>query len=176
MLYLVLKSLHLVFVVSWFAALLYAVRLLVYIAEADSTTEAGAAIKAQLGIMLRRLWLAIAWPASVLATIFGVWMMVELRLWAEPWMQVKLALVLALWVYHWVTNSFVFSAQAGRPRLSSFQFRIWNELATLWLVAIVFVVVLKSTLSWLWFTAGFFALGLLLMMAVRIYKGFRLKR
>jgi putative membrane protein len=88
-------------------------------------------------------------------------------------MHLKLLFVLLLILYHFFTQRIIYLIQSESLRWSSTQLRLWNELATLFLVAIVFLVVLKSTLNWLYGTVGFFAVGLGLMIAVRMYKRFR---
>lgn len=172
--YLYLKSLHLIFVVSWFAGLFYMVRLFIYHAEAgDRDASERSTLFGQFKIMERRLWQIITWPAAILSTIFGYWMVIELNLWSQGWMMLKLGLTTLLWVYHLANHWLYLRYQKDELVWSSTQLRLWNELATLWLVAIIFVVVLKGTLNWIYGTLGFFAVGVLLMIAVRTYKRLR---
>src|SRR5690554_2960006 len=86
--YLYLKALHIIFVVCWFAGLFYIVRLFVYYAEAQQKTALEKEILSkQYQIMTHRLWFIITYPAAVLATIFGVWMLIENpALLKMPWM------------------------------------------------------------------------------------------
>lgn len=168
------KALHVIFVISWFAGLLYIVRLFIYHTEAEVKPEpARQALQDQFRIMERRLWYVITWPAGVLATVFGYWLVIELNYWSQPWMMVKLGLTTLLWVYHIITHILFLRTQRDTIRWSSLHLRIWNEVATLWLVAIVFVVILKGTLNWLYGTLGFFAVAIALMIAIRIYKRLR---
>jgi putative membrane protein len=88
-------------------------------------------------------------------------------------MHLKLLFVALLIVYHFFTQKIMYRIQAESLSWTSTHLRLWNELATLFLVAIVFLVVLKSTLNWVYGTVGFFAVGIGLMLAVRIYKRFR---
>lgn len=169
--YLYLKALHLIFVVSWFAGLFYIVRLFIYHTEADEHEEkVKEVLFKQFALMEKRLWYIITWPAAILATIFGYWMVIELNLWTQPWMMVKLALTTLLWVYHLINHKIFLKYQQNLLVLTSNKLRLWNEVATLWLVSIVFVVVLKSELNWIYGTLGFFCTALLLMIAIRAYK------
>ena len=107
--YLYLKALHIIFVVCWFAGLFYIVRLFVYYAEAQLKSDIEKEILSnQYQIMTSRLWYIITFPAAVLATIFGVWMLVENpALLQMPWMHVKLLFVVLLWLYHFKCQQFV---------------------------------------------------------------------
>ncbi|MEX2596909.1 MAG: CopD family protein [Salibacteraceae bacterium] len=173
--YLYLKALHLIFVVSWFAGLFYVVRLFIYHKESENKPEEqGRVLRAQFKIMERRLWYIITWPAAILATVFGYWMVIELNLWSQPWMMVKIGLTTLLWIYHLICQRLFLSFQNNGSKWGSTQLRVWNEVATLWLVSIVFVVVLKNELNWIYGTIGFFAVGVSLMIAIRIYN--RLKK
>jgi protoporphyrinogen IX oxidase len=169
-----IKALHIIFVVSWFAGLLYIIRLFIYQTEAEVKPAAEKkAVQSQLKIMANRLWTIITWPAAILATIFGYWMVYEFDYWNQPWMMVKLALTTLLWVYHIITHFIYKRLQNDIISWNSTQLRIWNEIATLWLVAIVFVVILKGTLNWIYGTLGFFLVGIVLMIGIRIYKRLR---
>ena len=172
----VLKSLHIIFVVCWFAGLFYMVRLFIYHREAQLGEKAKRDILCeQFEVMEKKLWWIITTPSMVLTTIFGTWMIVlnyEYYL-SQPWMHLKLGFVFLLIIYHFFTQKIIFNIQHEKLAWSSTKLRLWNELATLFLVAIVFLVVLKSTLNWVYGTLGFFAVGIGLMIAVRIYKRFR---
>lgn len=169
-----LKALHIIFVVSWFAGLFYIIRLFIYHTEAEVKPEAERkALRNQFRIMEKRLWYVITWPAAILATGFGYWMLVELNYWSQPWMLVKMALVVLLWIYHLITHVLYKRLQADHITWNSTQLRVWNEVATLWLVSIVFVVVLKDSLDWVYATIGFFLVALGLFVAIRMYKRLR---
>jgi putative membrane protein len=169
-----IKALHIIFVVSWFAGLLYIIRLFIYHTEAESKPEIERlAIQGQLKIMENRLWNIITWPAGILATIFGYWLVIEFNYWNQPWMMVKLILTTLLWVYHIITHVIYRRLQNDSVSWTSTQLRIWNEVATLWLVTIVFVVILKGTLDWIYGTLGFFLIGIMLMLGIKIYKKLR---
>lgn len=174
----VIKSLHIIFVVCWFAGLFYMVRLFIYHKEAQSAEEMKKQILSeQFSIMEKKLWWVITTPSMLLTVLFGTWMILlnsEYYL-SQPWMHLKLLLVLFLLVYHFFTQRIMFRLQRSELTWTSTKLRLWNELATLFLVAIVFLVVLKSTLNWVYGTIGFFAVGLGLMVAVKLYKRLRSK-
>lgn len=143
--YLYIKALHLVAVVSWFAGLLYIVRLFIYHAEAASRPEAERRVlEPQFALMERRLWYGITWPAMVATAGFGLWMMIQIRAWEQPWFQLKAVFLALLIGYHLYCGKIRKDLLLGRCRLTSTQLRIWNEFATLLLFAIVFTAVLKS--------------------------------
>lgn len=169
-----IKALHIIFVISWFAGMLYIVRLFIYHAEAEVKPDpVRQALRNQFKVMQYRLWYIITWPAAILATIFGFWLVEKFNYWTQPWMMVKLALIILLWIYHLITHLIFKRMQQDRIWWNSTQLRVWNEVATLWMVSIVFVVVLKGIMNWLYATLGFFAVGILLMMGIRFYKRIR---
>ena len=176
--YQVLKAVHIIFVVSWFAALLYIVRLFIYHVEAESKDDTAKAIlQDQFKIMQKRLWYIIGWPAMIIATTFGIWMIVERpTLMERPFMHVKFGLLVGLFVYHFMCERILRQLAKGKIKWKSFQLRLWNELATMLLVAIVFVVVMKNTLDWLNGLLGFLILGVVLMLLTKLYKRIRNKR
>lgn len=168
-----IKALHIIFIVTWFSGMFYIVRLFIYVAEAELKAEPERGIlKKQLLIMSRRLWLGITWPSAILTLIFGsiTWYMLG----ATPgWLVVKLAFVAGLFGYHLSLNMIYRQQKQGIFRYSSNQLRIWNELATVFLVAIVMLVVVKQTLSWVWGLTGLLLLVVLLMTAIKLYKRIR---
>ncbi|MEO6095587.1 MAG: CopD family protein [Fibrobacteria bacterium] len=146
--YLYVKALHLVAVVSWFAGLLYIVRLFIYHVESASRPEPERKVlEAQFALMARRLWYGITWPAFVATAGFGLWMMVQIRAWEQPWFQLKAVFLSLLIGYHLYCGKIRKDLAHGRCRLTSAHLRIWNEAATLLLFAIVFTAVLKSPLA-----------------------------
>lgn len=175
MLYYYLKSLHLIFVVTWFAGLFYIVRLFVYQVEAAQKPEPDRRILGkQLALMARRLWYIITWPSMVLATLFALWML-HLRPFylSDGWMQVKLVFVVLLIAYHIKCHLIFKALQRGRFSYSSNFLRIFNEGATLILFAVVFLVILKNAVNWIYGTLGLVVFALLLMLGFRIYKRLR---
>ena len=170
-----IKALHIIFVVTWFAGLFYMVRLYVYNREAQDKGEPEKTILSnQYRTMIRRLWFGIAWPSAILAVFFGGWLMSELP-GINYWLIVKLGFVVGLILYH-LSLQYIFNLQMrGVFKQSSQQLRIWNEVATIFLVAIIMLAVVKDSLSWAWGLIGLFAFVIVLMLAVRIYKSIRAK-
>jgi protoporphyrinogen IX oxidase len=174
--YLTIKALHIIFIVTWFAGLFYIVRLFVYYTEAEDMEEPRKQIlQEQYRIMMKRLWFGITWPSAVLTLIFGPWMLILLG--SVPlWLWIKLGFVLGLYVYFFLLHGIFKDLMKGRVKLTSTQLRVWNEVATIFLVAIVFLVVLKSFLSMMWAMAGLVIFVIALMVAIRIYKNIREKK
>jgi putative membrane protein len=169
------KALHIIFVVSWFAGLFYIVRLFVYHTEAQAKDEPAKQILSdQFMTMEKKLWWIITTPAMLLTLIFGVWMLVlNPGLLQQPWMHLKLGFVVLLLVYHAICQRIMRRLAKNIFKWKSNGLRLWNELATLCLVAIVFLVILKNELNWIWGTIGFFAVAMGLMIAIKIYKRMR---
>ncbi len=173
----VVKALHIIFVVSWFAGLFYIIRLFIYHTEAQALEEPKRSILSdQFEIMEKKLWWIITTPAMVLTLIFGICMLVLFPSYLEQgWMHLKLAFVGVLLIYHFISQRMLFALKRGTYRWTSNQLRIWNEVATLALVAIVFLVVMKDNLNWIKGTVGFFAVAIGLMMGIKLYKHIRNK-
>ena len=124
--------------------------------------------------MIRRLWLGITWPSAILTLIFGVWLWTAIG--ATPhWLLIKLFFVLGLFIYHVSLHIIYKQEMKGIFKYSSTQLRIWNELATIFLIAIVMIVVVKQEISLLWGAVGLILLMLIFMLAIRIYKRIRLR-
>jgi putative membrane protein len=176
--YLAVKALHIIFVVSWFAGLFYIVRLFIYHTEAQLKPSNEAEIlSAQFTIMEKKLWWIITTPAMVLTVVFGVWMLaLNPGLLSLPWMHIKLTFVLLLLIYHFICQRLLKNVANGQFNWSSTQLRLWNELATLVLVAVVFLVELQHSMNWIGGTVGFFGVGILLMLLIRIYKKINSKK
>ncbi len=175
-----IKALHLIFMVAWFAGLFYGVRLFIYHVEAEQK-EAGEKeiLQRQYKIMEKRLWYIIAWPSMILTVVFGVWMLVEAPMFlAEPWMHLKLAFVAGLVLYHVLCHMIYSQLQKDIIKYSALKLRIWNEVATLFLVAIIFIVVVArvNMLNWIWGVVGLVLLGIVFMIAIKLYKKAREKK
>jgi len=174
LLVLYVKALHIIFVVTWFAGLFYIVRLFIYHTEAEAKSEPERSIlQKQLSLMERRLWYGITWPSAILTFIFGFWLMITYDWWTMSFMHVKLTLVGLLYVYHFLCHRLFGQLQRGEVRYSSTQLRIWNEVATIFLVGIVFVIVLKDATNWIYGLVGLLLFTVLLMLAIRLYKKLR---
>ncbi len=173
--YLYLKALHIIFVTTWFAGLFYIVRLFIYHAEAaHKPAEIKSVLQAQYKVMERRLWYIITWPSAVLAIGFAVGLVLVQPAWLQqPWMRAKLVLVLLLLGYHYRCHQMFLKFQRDRANFRPNRLRIWNEIATVLLFAIVFLAVLKSALDWIWGAAGLMLLGVALMLGIQGYKNFR---
>ena len=173
--YQTIKSLHIIFMVSWFAGLFYIVRLYIYHTEAQKKPEMERAIlSTQFIEMEKKLWWIITTPAMILTVIFGTWMLIaNPGLLKMPWMHIKLAFVVLLLVYHFVCQKILFDVKKGIFKWKSNGLRIWNEVATLALVAIVFLVEMQGSLNWIKGTVGFFAVAIGLMIGIKIYKKLR---
>ena len=173
--YLSLKALHIIFVVTWFAGLFYIVRLFIYQTEALAKPEPDRSIlHQQLNKMARLLWFVIAWPSAMITLLFGISLLVSQPAWlSAPFMHIKLTFVLVLYIYHLGCHRIYNQLQKGIAKYSSTQLRIWNEVATIILVAVVFLIVKKDQISWLWGTLGIVTFAVILMLAIRIYKRIR---
>jgi protoporphyrinogen IX oxidase len=169
-----LKALHIIFVVTWFAGLFYLVRLFIYHREAqEQSPEARDILSAQYSLMEQRLWSIITAPSMWLTVGTGFYLLHEMRAWDQPWMLVKLAFVGGLVAYHLACRRIMHQMQRGDFRQSSHRLRLWNEVATLLLFAIVFMVVLKSAVTWIWGLLALVGLSLALMVGVKIYRRIR---
>ena len=176
--YLYVLSLHIIFVVCWMVGLFYIVRLFVYHKEANDRPELERNIlQRQYIIMEKRLWYIITVPAMVLTVLAGS-AMIAIRpgLLNAPWLHVKLGFVILLLFYHFMCQRMMKQMEKGIFKLSDTQFRLWNELPSLLLVAIVFTVILKSTMDWAYGIGGLVILGVVLMTAVKLYKNYRKKK
>ncbi|CAN5164485.1 CopD family protein [soil metagenome] len=181
--YLYLKALHIIFVVTWFSGLFYIVRLFVYNAEAAEKSGVEKDIlQKQFSIMIKRLWLGITWPSAILTLIFGPWVMLHFG-WdrllfteAGKWLLIKLIFVVMLYVYHFILHSMYRQQMLGIFRYSSQQLRVWNEVATIFLVIIIMLATVKQSMSLLWGLIGLILFIILLMSAIKIYKIVRQKK
>lgn len=180
MMYNYLKALHIVFIVTWFAGMFYIVRLFIYNTEANDKPEPERSIlQRQFSIMIKRLWLGITWPSAILTLVFGPWVMFNggwnktLGNESGRWLLVKLFLVLLLYAYHFSLHALYKQQAAGVFNYSSQKLRVWNEVATVFLVPIVMLATVKSAMSWLWGLAGLIGFVIVLMGAIKIYKALR---
>ncbi len=140
-LYLLFKSLHLISVISWMAGLLYLPRIFVYHSE-NKETEAQNKI---FSTMERKLYYYIMTPAMLLSWIFGILLILSLgfSVFTELWFQVKGTLVLALTYYHFYLGKCLKLFASGKNIKSSKFYRIINEVPTVLLIIIIFLVVFK---------------------------------
>lgn len=139
MLYLVLKSLHIVAVIAWMAGMLYLPRLYVYHADAQPGSPQSETFK----VMERRLLRAIINPAMAATWILGLILAYLGGYWLQGWFIAKLALVLALSGVHGAFSGWRKDFEADRNTRPARFYRIWNEVPTLLMIGIVFLVVLR---------------------------------
>ncbi len=170
-----IKSLHLIFVITWFAGLFYIVRLFVYQIEANEKSSPEREILlTQYKIMTYRLWYIITWPSAILAVIFAIWLLILMPAWLQmPWMQVKLGFVFLLFLYHFKCHQIYTQLQNDKFKHSSTFMRLWNEGATIILFAVVFLVVLKNAFNWVFGVLGIFLVSILIMLGFKWYKRIR---
>lgn len=175
MTFLYLKAVHIIFIVTWFAGLFYMPRLFVYIVESHDKAEPEKTILIkQLGVMASRLWYGITWPSAIITLGLGTALILNQPDWlSHGFMHIKLTLVFLLYLYHFSLQHLFNQLSKGVVRYSSRTLRAWNEVATLFLISIVFIIVLKNALSIVWGLAGLLGLTLLILGGMAIYKRYR---
>jgi protoporphyrinogen IX oxidase len=176
--FLYVKALHIIFVITWFAGLFYIVRLFIYHVEAEKKEEpAKEILQTQYKLMSKRLWYIITWPSAILASIFAFWMLYKNPYYLEmSWMHIKLTFVIALYFYHFSCQKIYNQLQKNIIKYTALQLRIWNEVATIFLFAIVFLVTLQNAINWVWGVVGIILFGVLMMFAIKLYKKVREKK
>ena len=139
-LYLLFKSIHLIAVISWMAGLLYLPRIFVYHSEADHESQ-----KKVFKIMERKLYNYIMMPAMLLSWIFGVLLIHSLSfsIFSELWMQIKILSVIILTYYHFSLGKYLNDFAIDNNQKTAKFFRIYNEIPTLILIVVIFVVIFK---------------------------------
>ena len=175
-----LKSLHLIFVITWFAGLFYIVRLFVYqIEAAKKPSPEREILQKQYKIMTYRLWYIITWPSAILASVFAFWMLLFTDLgkaWLlMPWMHVKLGFVFLLFLYQGKCQQIYSQLQKDEIKYSSNFMRLWNEGTTIILFAVGFLVILKDAVNWIYGVIGIFLFAIAIMIGFKMYKRIRLR-
>lgn len=170
--YLYFKALHIIGFVSWFAGLFYIVRIFVYHAEAEEKPEnLREEWKSQFNLMAQRVYKIIMNPAMMITWTFGLLMIgTNPIILQQNWIKVKLVLLVLLTIYHMYCKTIIKKQQSGVKTYSSFQFRLLNELPTLFLVSIVLLAVLKDVLNFIYLFVGIIAFGALLFTIAKAYK------
>jgi putative membrane protein len=165
-------ALHIIFVVTWFSGLFYIPRLFIYHTEAQEKNEPDKTILSnQFKIMQKRLWFGITWPSAILTYIFGFWLAYSMFGLSFPgWLLMKLVFVFGLTLYHFQCGAIYRQLQNDVFKWSSVKLRFWNEVATLFLVAIVFIVVLKDHGNFWWGIIGLLIFAGLLVAATLVYR------
>ena len=139
--YLLFKSLHLIAVISWMAGLLYLPRIFVYHAEKNSEKNTSETFK----IMERRLMYYIMTPAMILSWFFGIFLILinEISITLNLWVQTKLFLVVLLTIYHLFLGYYLRKFALDQNKKSAKFFRIINEIPTILLILIIFIIIYK---------------------------------
>jgi putative membrane protein len=168
-----LKAVHIIFVVTWFAGLFYLPRLMVYAAEANELKDETSKkiLLWQYRLMQKRLLYGITWPSAVITFLLGARLLMIYPL--TGWLKIKLVFVLVLYAYHISLQVLFKQQQRSIFNYSGQQLRAWNEVPTVILVAVVFLVVLKNTVDFWWGILGLFCLVVVLTIAIRLYKVYR---
>lgn len=138
-LYLWLKALHVIAVISWMAGMLYLPRLFVYHCEAEVGSKQSETFK----VMERRLLHAIINPAMIATWVLGLWLAYDAAFFTSPWLHAKLALVIALSGVHGLFVGHVRAFAEDRNTRPQRYYRIINEVPTLLMIGIVILVVVK---------------------------------
>lgn len=135
-----IKAFHVIFVVTWFAGLFYLPRLFVYHAMSDDQIS-----QDRFKIMERKLYFGITTPSAVLATLFGLWMIL-----LQPsyylslgWMHAKLSLIVVLWAYHLLCYRYLKAFKLDKNTNSHVFYRWFNEFPVLILVGVIILVIVK---------------------------------
>lgn len=170
-----LKSIHIIFIVTWFAGLFYLPRLFVYIIEAHDKPEPEKSILLkQLKPMASRLLFGITVPSAVITLIMGSWMLIAQPVWLQmSFMYIKLGLVFFLYLFHISLHILWRQLKNDVVKYTSTQLRMWNEVASLFLIAIVFLIVVKTALSIAWGIAGLAVITVMILLGIRTYKKLR---
>lgn len=177
MAFLYLKALHIIFIVTWFAGLFYAPRLFIYTMEVyeKEAEPAKSILLEKLLRWMRLLWYGITWPSAIITLGMGLGLIFTANYWQNmpDWLWIKFGFVTVLYLYHFACHSMFVKLQQGRQIWSSQRLRFWNEVSTILLFAIVFLVVLKNMVSVLWGLLGLLIFTVLLMLAITLYKRMR---
>ena len=139
-LYLLFKSLHLIAVISWMAGLLYLPRIFVYHSEADHESQ-----RKVFKTMERKLYNYIMMPAMLLSWLFGVLLIhsIGFSVFSELWMQIKSISVVILTYYHFSLGKYLNDFAIDNNQKTTKFFRIYNEIPTIILIVVIFVVIFK---------------------------------
>lgn len=158
-------------------------RLFIYNVEANSKPAAAkAALQSQFTVMMKRLWYGITWPSAIITFIMGLTVLLKggwYNTLLQPhglWLLIKLGLVVLLYLYHISLHKIFKQQVAGIFKYTSDQLRMWNEVATIFLITIVILATVKKSMSLLWGSLGTIALVAILLIAIKIYKRLRSKK
>ncbi|MEO0403407.1 MAG: CopD family protein [Bacteroidota bacterium] len=173
----VLKALHIIFVVTWFAGLFYIARLFVYHRESAEKPEVERnALHEQFGIMESRLMNVITTPSAIITLILGLTLLYKNpSLLSTDYMMVKLGFVATLYAFHIYMMVLTKRFKNTDQIMSSMRFRFLNEYPTIVLIAVVFLIILKNTITWIWGVLGIVGLAVGLTVAIKLYQKSRKK-
>jgi putative membrane protein len=173
--YLIFKSLHIISVVTWFAGLFYMPRLFVYFAEASLRPEIEKNIlQNQFKIMQRRLWYGITFPSAIAVLILGGSLLQNyMPITDYPWLMLKLVFVAGLYGYFFFLHKIFKQQQNNVIAFSPMALRVINEISTIFLFAIVFLVILKNIMNMVYGIIALVGFILILMIAIKVYKNIR---
>ncbi len=172
MLYLYVKAFHLVFVITWFSGLFYIVRLFIYVAEANEKKSPEKEIlQQQLLLMTKRLWLIITWPSAIITLLLGLRLLLVIG-W-QDWFLWKAIFLVGLYAYHFSLHRIYKQQQRKIFFYTPQQLRLWNEVATIFVFAIVLIAVLKNAWNMLYGLCGLLLLVMVLWIAIRLYQRYR---
>lgn len=180
MTYLVIKSIHVVAVIAWFAGLFYIVRLFVYHTEAMDMGEPKKSILTdQYHIMETRLHNIICTPAMALTWILGISMIIYnggewFKL--NTWLHSKMIFVIILTIYHERNRKIIKQLQEGIMTMSSEKFRLYNEVPTLLLLIIILLAICKNMLNIGFALIGILIFAMIMLVFMKVYKKIRLKK
>lgn len=171
------KALHIVGFVAWFAGMFYLVRVFVYHTEAFAKNEPDRSILInEFNTMEWRVYKIICNPGMSITWIFGLLMLFAYGVdWlkAQPWMHLKLTLILLLTGYHHFNKRIIKRLEKGDQVMSSYKFRLFNEVPSVFLLAIVILAVYKNGLNYLYAIVGVVLFVLILIIFTKIYKSIR---
>jgi len=171
------KSLHIIGFVAWFGGLFYLVRIFVYHTEAfDKVQPDQDVLRNQFHIMEKKVLNIICRPAMFVTWMFGVLMIVAYGMeWFKTnyWLHGKLVLVFLLSGYTDYCGRLIKKLTVAKTKFSSFQFRLFNEVPTLFLIAIVLMAVYRNNLNYLYAIIGILVSGLLMYIVAKLVKNKR---
>jgi len=171
------KAIHIIGFVAWFAGVFYLARIFVYHREAfDENDQKRAILVEQYNIMQWRAYKIICNPGMMITWTFGILMILAYGMeWLalQPWMHIKLVFVLALTGYHLYNKRIIRKLESGDTVMTSYKFRLYNEIPTIILLAIVLLAVYKNTLDYISALLAVLAFGAALVIFTKVYKAIR---
>lgn len=171
------KAFHIIGFVAWFAGMFYLVRLFVYHTEAFEKNEPDRSILIkEFNEMEWRVYKIICNPGMIITWVFGLIMIFVYGMeWlaTQPWLHIKLTLVFLLTGYHHYNKSIIKKLEKGKAVMSSHQLRLYNEVPSVFLLAVVLLAVFKNGINYLYILIGTVLFILLLVIFTKVYKNIR---